>query len=58
MLRSFFDVLYDEDGISEDAFYAWKKCSDPAEQTGKGVAINSVNQFFTWLQNADAEADA
>ena len=52
MLRSFFDVLYDEKVISEEAFYAWDKSTDPAEMAGKGVAVNSVKQFFTWLQNA------
>ena len=53
VLRSFFDTLYDEDIISEEAFYAWDKSTDPAEIAGKGVATNSVKQFFTWLQNAE-----
>jgi hypothetical protein len=43
--------LYDEDVISEEAFYAWY--SSEEEMAGKGVAASSVKQFFTWLQNAD-----
>jgi len=57
VLRSFFDMLYDEEIISEEAFYAWEQSTDPAEMAGKGVATNSVKQFFTWLQNADEVAD-
>ena len=49
VLRSFFDMLYDEEIISEEAFYAWEQSTDPAEMAGKGVATNSVKQFFTWL---------
>ncbi|TMS19607.1 Eukaryotic translation initiation factor 4 gamma 3 [Larimichthys crocea] len=32
LLRMFFDCLYDEDVISEDAFYKWEMSKDPAEQ--------------------------
>ena len=56
LLRDFFDVLYDEDVISEDAFYHWEHSSDPAEQAGKGVARTSVVQFFAWLREADEES--
>ena len=56
LLRDFFDVLYDEDVISEDAFYHWEQSSDPAEQAGKGVARTSVVQFFAWLREADEES--
>jgi translation initiation factor 4G len=34
---------------------AWEKCDDPAEAEGKGVAIKSTTQFFTWLKEADDE---
>ncbi|KAL0181061.1 hypothetical protein M9458_023467, partial [Cirrhinus mrigala] len=47
LLRMFFDCLYDEDVISEDAFYQWETSKDPAEQQGKGVALKSVTAFFT-----------
>ncbi|KAM7400638.1 hypothetical protein PAMA_005028 [Pampus argenteus] len=57
LLRMFFDVLYDEDVIKEEAFYKWESSKDPAEQTGKGVALKSVTAFFTWLREAEEESD-
>lgn len=53
----FFDTLYDEDVIKEEAFYKWESSKDPAEQTGKGVALKSVTAFFTWLREAEEESD-
>lgn len=53
----FFDCLYDEDVISEDAFYQWETSKDPAEQQGKGVALKSVTAFFTWLREAEEESE-
>ncbi|KAK3083396.1 hypothetical protein FSP39_021694 [Pinctada imbricata] len=50
VLRTCFDNLFDEDIISEDAFYQWEKSTDPAEQEGKGVAMKQVCQFFQWLR--------
>ncbi|XP_054906390.1 eukaryotic translation initiation factor 4 gamma 3 isoform X7 [Poeciliopsis prolifica] len=57
LLRMFFDCLYDEDVISEDAFYKWESSKDPAEQDGKGVALKSVTAFFTWLREAEEESE-
>ncbi|XP_034023700.1 eukaryotic translation initiation factor 4 gamma 1-like isoform X2 [Thalassophryne amazonica] len=57
LLRIFFDTLYDEDVIKEDAFYKWESSKDPAEQQGKGVALKSVTTFFTWLREAEDESD-
>ncbi|XP_052465573.1 eukaryotic translation initiation factor 4 gamma 3 isoform X1 [Carassius gibelio] len=57
LLRMFFDCLYDEDVISEDAFYQWETSKDPAEQHGKGVALKSVTAFFTWLREAEEESE-
>uniref|UniRef100_A0A8C2XM75 Eukaryotic translation initiation factor 4 gamma 3 n=1 Tax=Cyclopterus lumpus TaxID=8103 RepID=A0A8C2XM75_CYCLU len=57
LLRMFFDCLYDEDVISEDAFYKWETSKDPAEQEGKGVALKSVTAFFTWLREAEEESE-
>ncbi|XP_026776818.3 eukaryotic translation initiation factor 4 gamma 3 isoform X4 [Pangasianodon hypophthalmus] len=57
LLRMFFDCLYDEDVISEDAFYKWEASKDPAEQQGKGVALKSVTAFFTWLREAEEESE-
>uniref|UniRef100_A0A673UB02 Eukaryotic translation initiation factor 4 gamma 3 n=1 Tax=Suricata suricatta TaxID=37032 RepID=A0A673UB02_SURSU len=57
LLRMFFDCLYDEEVISEDAFYRWESSKDPAEQNGKGVALRSVTAFFTWLREAEEESE-
>lgn len=57
LLRMFFDCLYDEEVISEDAFYKWESSKDPAEQSGKGVALKSVTAFFTWLREAEEESE-
>uniref|UniRef100_A0A8C5B4T7 Eukaryotic translation initiation factor 4 gamma 1 n=1 Tax=Gadus morhua TaxID=8049 RepID=A0A8C5B4T7_GADMO len=57
LLRMFFDNLYDEDVIKEETFYKWESSKDPAEQTGKGVALKSVTTFFTWLREAEEESD-
>jgi len=54
VLRSLFDVFYDEEIISEETFRRWQGSSDPAEQAGKGVAVKSVQQFFTWLDGTSA----
>ncbi|KAI3374949.1 hypothetical protein L3Q82_021474, partial [Scortum barcoo] len=42
LLRMFFDALYDEDVIKEEAFYKWESSKDPAEQTGKGHLFMSA----------------
>ncbi|XP_068097770.1 eukaryotic translation initiation factor 4 gamma 3 isoform X4 [Hyperolius riggenbachi] len=57
LLRMFFDCLYDEEVISEDAFYRWESSKDTAEQDGKGVALKSVTAFFTWLREAEEESE-
>ena len=57
LLRMFFDSLYAEDVIKEEAFYKWESSKDPAEQQGKGVALKSVTAFFTWLREAEDESD-
>ncbi|XP_051944025.1 eukaryotic translation initiation factor 4 gamma 1a isoform X4 [Hippocampus zosterae] len=57
LLRMFFDALYDADVIKEEAFYKWESSKDPAEQSGKGVALKSVTAFFTWLREPEEESD-
>ncbi|XP_008432414.1 eukaryotic translation initiation factor 4 gamma 1-like [Poecilia reticulata] len=57
LLLMFFNNLYDEDVIDEEVFYKWESCKDPAEQTGKGVALKSVTGFYTFLRNAEEESD-
>ncbi len=55
LLHQIFETLYDSDVLSEDAFEAWGKCDNPAEQEGKGVAMKSTTQFFTWMREAEEE---
>jgi len=57
LLHSIFEKVYDDDVLSEEAFMAWEKNDDAAEQEGKGVALKSCTQFFTWLQEAEEEED-
>ena len=49
--------MYDYDVISEESFLSWEKNDDPAELEGKGVALKSCNQFFTWLHQAETVDD-
>jgi len=49
-LRVLFDVLYDDDLVSEESFLQWRDKSHDGEQTGRGVAILSVDQFYKWLE--------
>ncbi len=58
LLHQIFETLYDADVLSEDAFESWERCTNPAEQEGKGVAIKSTTQFFTWLREAEEEDEA
>ncbi|XP_041377348.1 eukaryotic translation initiation factor 4 gamma 1-like [Gigantopelta aegis] len=55
VLRTFFDTLYDEEIISEDAFNQWENSNDPAEVDGKGVALKQVVQFFAWLREGEED---
>ncbi|MBN3308836.1 eukaryotic translation initiation factor 4 gamma 1 [Amia ocellicauda] len=55
LLRTFFDTLYDEDIIKEEAFYKWETSPDPAEQQGRDTALKSVTAFFTWLREDEEE---
>ena len=57
VLRTFFDILYDQDIISEDTFKKWEKSEDPSERLGKSVARHSVAEFFAWLREAEDEED-
>ncbi|GFU09861.1 eukaryotic translation initiation factor 4 gamma 3 [Nephila pilipes] len=56
LLHQIFDILYDDDVITEEAFKEWELSDDPNEAEGKGVAVNSVKSFFMWLREPD-EAD-
>ncbi|KAK3602167.1 hypothetical protein CHS0354_013234 [Potamilus streckersoni] len=58
VLRELFDILYDEDIISDDAFIQWEKSEDPQEQEGKGMAMKQVVEFFTWLKEAEDDTES
>jgi len=55
LLHSIFDILYEIELISEDAFIEWEESTEPGEQEGKGVALKSCTQFFQWLKTAEPE---
>ena len=57
LLVTIFQCLYNSDVISEEGFDAWSKCTDPAEQDGKGVACQSTTHFFTWMRENDDPDD-
>ena len=57
LLHTLFEKMYDYDVISEESFLSWEKNDDPAELEGKGVALKSCNQFFTWLHQAETVDD-
>ena len=55
MLKVFFDTLYDEEVITEEAFLNWKLNEDPSRQEAKGPALQATSSFFDWLQAAAVE---
>ncbi|EHB13375.1 Eukaryotic translation initiation factor 4 gamma 3 [Heterocephalus glaber] len=58
LLWMFFNCLFDEEVISEDAFYKQESSKDPGEQNvQKGVALKSATAFFTWLREAEEESE-
>ena len=57
VLHQMFECLYDNDVVSEEALLAWEVCDDPADLEGKGVAIKSTTQFFTWLKEPEEELE-
>ncbi|KFM66122.1 Eukaryotic translation initiation factor 4 gamma 3, partial [Stegodyphus mimosarum] len=54
ILRQIFDILYDDDVITEQTFKLWEQSSDPNELEGKAAAVQSVKSFFTWLREAES----
>ena len=53
-LRPLFEVLYDEEIISEDSVVAWEKNDEVS--VGKGSALTSVAGFLTWLKTSEEES--
>ncbi|XP_076358075.1 eukaryotic translation initiation factor 4 gamma 3-like isoform X2 [Tachypleus tridentatus] len=56
LLLDVFNIFYDLDIISDEAYIRWEQSSDPAEQEGRGVALKSVVSFFTWLKEVEDES--
>ncbi|CAF1271490.1 unnamed protein product [Rotaria sp. Silwood1] len=57
MAQLLFDIFYDEECVSEDAFFEWLKNPDPSETEGHSVVEMSTKDFFTWLEQADTEME-
>ena len=55
MLSKFFNILYDEEVITEEAFMSWKQDENPSKQEAKGPALQATSAFFEWLQSATVE---
>ena len=55
MLLQFFNTLYDEEVITEEAFMNWKQDENPLRQDGKRQALQATSSFFEWLQSATVE---
>ena len=53
-LRPLFEVLYDEEIISEDSVEAWEKNDEVS--VGKGSALTSVDGFLKWLKTSEEES--
>jgi translation initiation factor 4G len=56
LLCQIFQVLWDDNTISNETFIAWEESVDPAEQAGKGVALKSLTTFFTALREGDEDS--
>jgi translation initiation factor 4G len=57
-LRVFFDVLYDDDIVSEESFYVWRDKPEVGEQTGRGCGKLALDQFYKWLEDEPASEPA
>ena len=57
VVRTLFDLFYDEDIISEESFFEWeRRDGSPDDMVGKGVVKMNVKDFFEWLRsNVDEE---
>ncbi|XP_060572704.1 eukaryotic translation initiation factor 4 gamma 2-like, partial [Ruditapes philippinarum] len=55
MLRLFMD-LYDMEVVDEEVFLKWKEEVND-EYPGKGKALFQVNNWLTWLEQAEVESD-
>eukprot|EP00918_Siedleckia_nematoides_P107240 GHVU01233822.1.p1 GENE.GHVU01233822.1~~GHVU01233822.1.p1 ORF type:complete len:753 (+),score=145.13 GHVU01233822.1:752-3010(+) len=56
LLLRMFVQLYDLEIVEEDTFLRWKEEVNE-EYPGKGKALFQVNQWLTWLEQAEEESD-
>lgn len=54
-IRVLFDMLYDEDIISEGIFWQWKK---EAREEGHAISVLSLKVFFDWLSEGDTNENS
>jgi len=58
VVRTLFDLFYDEDIISEESFFEWeRRDGSPDDMVGKGVVKMNVKDFFEWLRSNGEEED-
>jgi len=54
VLLRWFNTLYEEEIVEEEEFLRWKEDVND-EFAGKGKALFQVNNWLTWLQEAEEE---
>ena len=57
MARLLFDIFYDEECVSEEAFFEWLNQPDPSETEGHAVVGLSTKDFFEWLEQSGSDAE-
>ncbi|CAF1592091.1 unnamed protein product [Rotaria magnacalcarata] len=57
MAQLLFDIFYDEECVSEDAFFEWLRNPDQSETEGHAIVEISTKDFFTWLEQAETELE-
>ncbi len=57
MARLLFDIFYDEECASEEAFFEWSRQPDPSETEGHSIVEMATKDFFIWLQQTDTEVE-
>ncbi|XP_076472340.1 uncharacterized protein LOC143301823 isoform X2 [Babylonia areolata] len=54
LVRTLFELFYDEDMISEDSFFDWEARDGPPEDmVGKGVVKMNLKSFLDWLRSSN-----
>ncbi|CAF1176047.1 unnamed protein product [Rotaria sp. Silwood1] len=57
MAQLLFDLFYDEECVSKDAFFEWLKHPDQSETEGHAIVVMSTKDFFSWLQHAETKVE-